>query len=226
MIFTELERFAVLFSLKVALVSVLLAVPIALILSYILVNYRFRGSAVLENLFNLPLVLPPVVTGYLLLLFLNRNSLIGSVFEIVFKSDIAFAYPGAVIAATVVSFPLVLRPVKLAMQSVDQNYVLISRSLGVSKIRTFFKVVIPLSKSGIIAGAILGFARSIGEFGATIMLAGNIPFKTTTIPLAIFSSFNTTGGEPATMRLVIISILISFVAMIISELFSRRNKNV
>jgi molybdate transport system permease protein len=226
MIFTELERFAILFSLKVALVSVLLAVPMALFLSYILINYRFRGKAVLENLFNLPLVLPPVVTGYLLLVLLNRNSLIGSLFETVFESDIAFAYPGAVIAATVVSFPLVLRPVKLAMQAVDQNYVLISRSLGVSKIRTFFKIVIPLSKSGIIAGAILGFARSIGEFGATIMLAGNIPFKTTTMPLAIFSSFNSAGGEPATIRLVIISIIISFIAMIISELFIRRNKNV
>jgi molybdate transport system permease protein len=195
MIFTELERFAILFSLKVALVSVLLAVPMALFLSYILINYRFRGKAVLENLFNLPLVLPPVVTGYLLLVLLNRNSLIGSLFETVFESDIAFAYPGAVIAATVVSFPLVLRPVKLAMQAVDQNYVLISRSLGVSKIRTFFKIVIP-------------------------------PFKTTTMTLAIFSSFNSAGSEPATIRLVIISIIISFIAMIISELFIRRNKNV
>lgn len=176
----------------------------------------------LEAILIFPLVLPPLVTGYILLFVFSQNSILGNLLQKFFGINLTFNLAAAVLASCVVSFPLMLRPIKLAMSSIDKGYLDISRSLGKNGFQTFFKVVLPMSKSGIISGSVLCFARSIGEFGATIMLAGNIPFQTTTISMAIFSFFNSVDGELACFRLVIISILISLVALLISEYFQKR----
>ena len=174
-----------------------------------------------EAILIFPLVLPPLVTGYILLFIFSQNSPLGN-FLSHFGISFTFNLPAAVLASCVVSFPLMLRPVRLAMASIDDGYLNISRSLGQNSFQTFCKVILPMSKSGIISGAVLCFARSIGEFGATIMLAGNIPYKTTTISMAIFSFFNSVDGEFACLRLVIISILISLVALLLSEYYQKK----
>jgi len=222
---TSLEIFSIVFSLKVALACVLVNLPLALVLSYFLAKYDFKGKIILESFLIFPLVLPPLVTGYILLLILNKNSVLGEFLYLNFGFELVFNYWGAVIASCVVSFPLMFRPIKLSIESINQNYINVSRSLGKSELRTFFLVVLPMSSSGIIAGSVLAFARSLGEFGATIMVAGNIPFKTTTISMAIFSFFNQVDGQRASLRLIIVSIVISLLAMIISEYFSKKGKN-
>lgn len=221
---TQLEWFAIGFSLQVALAAMVLVVPAAVAAAYWLSRHDFRGKLLVETLLLSPLVLPPLVTGYLLLIVFSPNTVIGGFFDSFFGVKIAFAGAGAVLAAAVVSFPLVLRPVRLSMEAIDPNYINVSRSLGVSRAGTFFKVILPMTYPGLLAGAVLGFARSLGEFGATIMLAGNIPFRTTTIPLAIFSTFNTADGEAATVRLVVISVAVSFAALAVSEYVARRWK--
>lgn len=219
---TPLEQFAIGFSLRVSLWSVCIVVPLAVLTAHLFTRFDFRGKVLVETFFLFPLVLPPIVTGYLLLVATNRTSRVGALLHDLFGMEIAFAAPGAVLAAAVVSFPLVLRPVRVAMEAIDPRYIDVSRSLGVGRVRTFFRVVLPMSSPGILAGAVLGFARSLGEFGATIMLAGNIPFETTTIPLAIFSYFNRADGRDATVRLVVISVAICFVSLVASEILVRR----
>ncbi len=219
---TPLEQFAIGLSLKISLCSVCVVVPAAVLTAHLLTRFDFRGKVLLETLFLFPLILPPVVTGYLLLLAVNRNSWLGDMIFRLFEIEIAFAFPGAVLAAAVVSFPLVLRPVKVSMEAVDPHYIYVSRSLGVGRIGTFFRIIVPMTLPGVLAGALLGFARSFGEFGATIMLAGNIPFETTTLPLAIFSFFNRVDGREATVRLVIISVIICFISLVVSEYIVRR----
>lgn len=221
---TTTEWFAIGLSLKVALVSTVLVVPLALWAGNWLVHSRFKGKALIETLFMFPLVLPPIVTGYLLLTLLHRNSFLGALVYDLLGVKIAFAFPGAVLAAAVVSFPLVLRPVKVALEMLDPHYVQVSRSLGTGRVGTFFKVVLPMTFPGIAAGAVLGFARALGEFGATIMLAGNVAGETTTIPLAIFTAFNRADGQGAVARLVVISVIISFLALVGAELLVRRQK--
>jgi len=219
---THLEYCAIGLSLKVSLCSVCVVVPLAVLTAHLLTRFDFKGKVLLETLFLFPLILPPVVTGYILLLAVNRNSRLGGLVFELFGIEIAFALPGAVLAAAVVSFPLVLRPVKVSMEAIDTHYIYVSRSLGVGRIGTFLRIILPMTLPGVLAGAVLGFARSFGEFGATIMLAGNIPFETTTLPLAIFSFFNRADGREATVRLVIISVVICFISLIISEYIVRR----
>jgi len=219
---TSLEWFAIGLTLRVALLSVCLTMPAAIAVGFVLVRYQFRGKALLESVLMAPLVVPPVVTGYLLLLALGPNSAPGSAFRAVFGSDLAFSPWGAVVAAAVVSFPLVLRPVKTALSGIDSTYALVSRSLGVGRVRTFLRVTLPLALPGVLSGAILGFARSLGEFGATIMVAGNIPYRTTTMPLAIYSYFNRTDGEAPALRLVLVSVAIAFLALLASDALARR----
>lgn len=218
---TPLEVFAIGFSLKVALASLCLAVLLAVAASLLLTRVRFRGKVVVETLFLSPLVLPPLVTGYLLLL-LSRNGPVGAAAWDLLGVDLAFAPPGAVLAAAVVSFPLVLRPVKLSMEAIDPSFLNVSRSLGLSRTRTFFRVVLPMIAPGLLSGAVLGFARSLGEFGAAIMVAGSVPFRTTTMPLAIFSFFNQANGDAPALRLVLISVAVSFASLAASEVVARR----
>jgi molybdate transport system permease protein len=219
---TPLEWFAIGLSLRVALASVLLTLPVAVAVAFCLVRYRVRGRSVLEALLMAPLVVPPLVTGYLLLVAVGPNSGLGTFFRALTGSDLAFSASGAVLAAAVVSFPLVYRPVKTAIEGIDPRYALVSRSLGVGRFRTFLRVTLPLAWPGVLSGVVLGFARSLGEFGATIMVAGNIPYRTTTVPLAIFSAFNQRDGEAAAARLVLVSLGISVVALVASEWLSRR----
>lgn len=222
---TPLEIFAIKQSLLVASLSVFWVLPFVIIMAYLLVRFDFPGKILVETLVLFPLVLPPVVTGYILLMLLNKQALIGGVLFKYFGIEAVFSTFAAISASSIIIFPLILRPVKVSMESIDPDLVKVSRGLGRGRMYTFFRVVLPLSLPGIIAGAVLGFARSLGEFGATIMVAGNIPFETTTIPLALYSYFNRIDGEEPVLRLVMISLGLSFLALAISEYFMRKQKN-
>ena len=218
---TSIEFFAIKFSILVACLATIINLPFVLLTAHFLTRYKFKGKMLIEAVLIFPLVLPPLVTGYILLFIFSQNSILGSFLA---RLGIGFTFnlSAAVLASCVVSFPLMLRPIKLAMSSIDQGYLNISRSLGQSRFNTFIKVILPMSKSGIISGSVLCFARSIGEFGGTIMLAGNIPFKTTTISMAIFSFFNSVDGDFACFRLVLVSIVISLIALLISEYYQKK----
>ncbi len=220
--YAELE--AIWLSIKVAVYTSIFILPMALILGYVLARFKFPGKAIIESIIHLPLVMPPVTTGYLLLLVLGTNGFIGRWLFQWFGIKLAFSFSAAVIAAIFVSFPLVVRSIRSAMEMVDRGLEDASRILGVGRLKTFFKVTIPLSLPGIISGTILAFARSLGEFGATITFAGNIEGETQTLPLAIYAYMQVPGKENPTMRLVLVSILISFIAMALSELFIRKMK--
>lgn len=223
---TALEFFAIRQSLIVAFLSVLTVLPIVILLAYILTRFNFPGKILLETIVLFPLVLPPVVTGYLLLVLLKKQGLVGGLIFRLFGTEAAFSPFAAVAASSVIIFPLMLRPVKVSMESINPDLIKVSRGLGRNRVYTFLRIVLPLSLPGIIAGAVLGFARSIGEFGATIMVAGNIPFKTTTIPLALYSYFNRVDGDGPVQRLVLFSIALSFLALITSEYFLSKQKHV
>jgi len=223
--FTDLELFAINQSLIVAFFSVLSVLPWTVLVAYILSRFSFPGKTIVETVVLFPLVLPPVVTGYLLLILLKKDGLIGGILFNAFGIDIAFTPLAAVFASSIIIFPLILRPIKVSMESIDPNFLKVSRGLGRGPVVTFFRIILPLSLPGIIAGSVLGFARSLGEFGATIMVAGNIPFKTTTIPLAVFSYFNQIDGSEPLFRLVIISLVISFFSLLVSEYFLRKQKH-
>jgi molybdate transport system permease protein len=195
--------------------------PIAFIIAYALARGTFRGKWLVELIVNLPLVLPPVVTGYLLLVLFGRRGWIGSALETI-GIEIAFTWLGASLAAAVVSFPLLARSIRLALEGVDPRLELAARSLGASRLRSILTISLPLARRGVVAGCVLAFARSLSEFGATLMVAGNIEGKTRTIPLAIYSITNRPGGLEASWRLVTISIVLAAGALIVSEYLQRR----
>ena len=174
---------------------------------------------------NLPLVMPPVATGYLLLLLFGTNGWIGRWFYEFFDVRIAFSFYAAVLASVVVAFPLVLRSIRAAIEMLDTDLESASRMLGAGRLETFVRITIPLILPGLVSGLVLGFARSLGEFGATIVFAGNIMGETQTLPLAIYSFMQVPGQEPATLRLVLSAVVISFMAMILSEWYLKRLKN-
>jgi molybdate transport system permease protein len=209
-----MEYQAIWLSLKVGVLTSIIALPVAIISGYYLARKQFRGKAIVEALLHLPLVLPPVTTGYLLLLFLGTNGILGKWLFEWLGIRIAFSFEAAVIASAIVSFPLIIRAVKVAMQMVDPGLEEASRSLGVSPVKTFFFITLPLARPGILGGFVLGFARSLGEFGATITFAGNIAGETRTLPLAIYAKMQVPGQERETLMLVMVSVLISFVAII------------
>lgn len=222
---TAIEINAVMLSLKVALYCALISLPIALWVGYKMARYNFVGKSILESIIHLPLVMPPVTTGYLLLLLLGSRSSIGIWFFEHLGLKLSFSFPAAVIASIVVSFPLMVRSIRTAMEMVDTGLEEASLILGASRIKTFFRITFPLALPGIVSGFILSFARSLGEFGATITFAGNIEGETQTLPLAIFSYMQIPGNESATFRLVLVSVLISFVAMIGSEWLIKKMKH-
>lgn len=217
------EWAAVLLSLRVALVAVLLSLPFGVAVGWALARREFRGKWLVETSVNLTLVLPPVVTGYLLLRTLGRQSWIGGWLEQTLGVRIAFTWWAAAIASAALGFPLMVRAIRLAFRGVDRRLEEAARSLGAGPFDAFWHVSLPLARSGIIAGAVLAFARSLGEFGATITFAGNIPGATQTLPLAVFSELNRVGGDGA-FRLAVVSVVLAAAALAASEWLERRGR--
>lgn len=213
---------AVRLSLQVGVTAVALSLPLAVALAYLLARWNSSAKWLVELAVNLPLVLPPVVTGYLLLVLLAPRGPVGSLLESWWGVRIVFTWWAAALAAAVVSFPLMVRAIRLAFAAVDPRLEQAARSLGAGRWRAFFTVALPLARRGIAAGAMLAFARSLGEFGATIMVAGNIAGETRTIPLAIFSLSGRVNGEGPMWRLVILSVILAAGSLLASELVERR----
>jgi molybdate transport system permease protein len=209
-------------SLRVALCCVVISLPPGVGLGWLLARATFRGKMLLDGLCHLPLVLPPVVTGYVLLLLFGRRGLLGGMLERTFGLQLAFNWKGAVLASAVVGFPLMLRAIRLAIESIDPRLERVARTLGAGPLYAFFTVTLRLAAPGLIVGALLAFARSLGEFGATITFVSNIQGETRTIPSAIFTYLHQPGGEAPAARLVLISVLLSLAAMVASETVSQR----
>lgn len=208
-------------SVRVAVCCVLISLPAGVGLGWLLARVDFRGKTILDGLCHLPLVLPPVVTGYVLLLLFGQRGLFGDLLESV-SLQFAFNWKGAVLASAVVGFPLMLRAIRLAIEGIDPRLERVARTLGAGPVRAFFTVTLRLAAPGVLVGALLTFARSLGEFGATITFVANIQGETRTIPSAIFTYLNQPGGEDSAARLVILSVILSLAAMIASETLSRR----
>jgi molybdate transport system permease protein len=211
----------ILLSLKIALVAVILVLPFAFALAYLLARGRFPGRTLLDAIVHLPLVLPPVVTGWLLLIAFGRNGPIGGWLEHWFGITVMFRWTGAVIAAAVMALPLMVRAMRLSIEAVDARLEGTARTLGAGPWRTFFTITLPLSRAGVMAGLVLGFARSLGEFGATISFVSSIPGETRTLPIAIYGALQVPGQEGTVVRLAIISVILSLGALVGSELLVR-----
>ncbi|AQR73538.1 molybdate ABC transporter permease subunit [Sphingomonas sp. LM7] len=209
-------------SLKVGGVAVLASLPLAFALAYLLARARFPGKVLVDALVHLPLVVPPVVTGWLLLLAFAPAGPIGAWLESWFEVSVLFRWTGAAVAAGVMALPLMVRAIRLSIEGVDLRLEQAARTLGASRWRTFRTVTLPLSLPGVIAGVVLGFARALGEFGATITFVSNVPGETQTLPLAIYAALQTPGGEALVLRLAGVSVLLSLVALIASEMIARR----
>ncbi len=219
--FTPADYEAIGLSVKVAITATILSLPLGFLLSYILTYGVFRGKLLLEVLINLPLTLPPVVIGYFLLILLGRHGWLGGMLEAA-GIRIIFTWKAAVIASAVVGFPLLVRSMRIGMESIDRQLIHASRTLGAHWYDTLFTIILPLSTRGIIAGSSLMFARSLGEFGATIIVAGNIPGVTQTIPLAIYEYAASPGSETMALSLCIISVLLSLVVLIFHEVMGAK----
>jgi molybdate transport system permease protein len=215
---------AIWLSLKVALGVALLTAGPAIGLGWLLARRNFRGKVVLESLIHAPLVMPPVVTGYLLLVLFGRNGWIGRPLSEWFGLRLVFTWQGAVLASAIVALPLAVRSVRLAVSLVDGRLEEAARTLGYPPVRLFFRITLPLAWPGILGGILLAFSRSLGEFGATITFAGNVEGMTQTLPLAIYSALQVPGEETAAMRLVLFSLILCFASLLISEWLTRRSK--
>ncbi len=220
--FSTEEARAILLSVKVALWCTVVGLPPAVLLGWLLARKSFPGKIVVDGLVHLPLVMPPVATGYLLLVLLGTRGVLGGWLHDALGIRLAFTWQAAVLASAVVSFPLAVRSVRIAMEMADPRLEQAAQTLGAGPVRTFFVITLPLALPGIISGGILAFARSLGEFGATVVFAGNIAGETRTLPLAVFSYAQQRGGEVPALRLVIISVVVSFIALAASELLARR----
>ena len=221
--FSALELEALQISLKVSLWSVTWSLPLALGTAWLLARKEFRGKAVLNAVIHVPLVVPPVVIGYLLLVLLGRQGIIGAWLNDWFDVGLVFTWQGAAIAASVVAFPLFVRPIRQALEGVDPRLEEAAVTLGADRRQAFFAVTLPIVMPGIITGALLFFARALGEFGATITFAANIPGETQTLPLALYTATQTPGGDTIAMRLVLLSLVLALAALLASEWLSRRS---
>ena len=219
---TPTEWTAILLSIKVATVATLVATPLGIALAFLLARRDFWGKSLLDAAVHLPLVLPPVVTGYLLLLAFGRRGPIGEFLADYLGIVLAFRWTGAVLSCGVMSFPLLVRPIRLSIEAVDRRLEQAAETLGAAPWRVFFTITLPLALPGVLAGMVLGFAKAIGEFGATITFVSNIPGETQTISSAIYSLIQTPDGDTAALRLVIVSIVIAVAALIGAEVFARR----
>jgi molybdate transport system permease protein len=220
---TAAEWQAIRLTLLVSTIAVAAALPAGVVVGWLTAKRNFRGKAVVEVLLNLPLVLPPVVTGYLLLITFGRNGLLGDTLAAL-GVRIVFDWKGAALASAVVGFPLLVRPIRLAFGAVDDRLLHAARTLGAGRADAFWSIAFPLARPGILAGCVLAFARSMGEFGATIMIAGNIPGETQTVPLLIYSMLDSPGGFQNATRLVIASIVIAALALVLGEWLDRMQR--
>ena len=216
------EWTAVLLSLKVGLVATLVATPIGIAIAWLLARHHFWGKSLVDAVIYLPLVLPPVVTGYLLLLTFGRKGLVGGWLADHLGIVFAFRWTGAALACGIMSFPLLVRPIRLSIEAVDRRLEQAASTLGAAPSKVFLTVTLPLALPGILAGMVLGFAKAIGEFGATITFVSNIPGETQAISAAIYTLTQVPDGDMAALRLVAVSIVISLVALVVSEWFTRR----
>ena len=212
----------VLLSLKVAATSVVCSLPFAIGTALILARLQFPGKALFDAAINLPLVLPPVVIGYFLLLAFGRNGILGMWFEQVLGLSFAFRWTGAALAAGIMGFPLMVRAIRLSMESIDPRLEAAARTLGASRWRVLARVTLPLALPGMVAGAALAFGRSLGEFGATITFVSSIPGETQILPLAIYNLTQTPDGDAAILRLCALSVALSLGALVLSEWISSR----
>ena len=209
-------------SLKVGGVAMLVTLPVAFALAWLLARVRFPGKVIVDAAIHLPLVVPPVVTGWMLLLAFGPNGPIGGWLQGWFGVTVLFRWTGAVIAAGVMALPLMVRAMRISIEAVDRRLENAARTLGAGPWRVFWTLTLPLSIPGVLAGAVLGFARSIGEFGATITFVSNVPGETQTLPLAIYSALQQPGADALVWRLSCVSVALSLVALIASELLTRR----
>ncbi|KQN28019.1 MULTISPECIES: molybdate ABC transporter permease subunit [unclassified Sphingomonas] len=209
-------------SLKVGGVAMLVTLPIAFALAWLLARVRFPGKVIVDAAIHLPLVVPPVVTGWLLLLAFGPNGPIGAWLRDWFGVTVLFRWTGAAIAAGVMALPLMVRAMRISIEAVDRRLENAARTLGAGPWRVFWTLTLPLSVPGVLAGAVLGFARSIGEFGATITFVSNVPGETQTLPLAIYSALQQPGADALVWRLSCVSVALSLLALIGSELLTRR----
>ncbi len=212
----------VLLSLRVALVGTIASLPVAIVTALALARGRFWGRSILNALVHLPLVLPPVVTGYLLLRAFGRRGPVGAFLEDTIGFTLAFQWTGAALAAAVMGFPLMVRAIRIAIESVDERVEQAAATLGASPIWTMAAVTVPMALPGVLSGMVLAFAKALGEFGATITFVSNIPGETQTLALAIYSFIQSPGGDAQAMRLVWLSLIVSFGALLASEALARR----
>ncbi|MGE0876849.1 MAG: molybdate ABC transporter permease subunit [Burkholderiales bacterium] len=219
---TPAELEALRLSLKVAAVSVLASLPIGFALAWLLARYRFPGKSLLDALIHLPLVLPPVVIGYLLLVLFGRRGPIGQWLEETFGIVFAFRWTGAALACAIMGLPLLVRAIRQSLEAVDRRLEAAAATLGAGRWWVLASVTVPLSLPGILTGMLLSFARSLGEFGATITFVSNIPGETQTLPLAIYGYTQVPGGDAQAMRLCIVAVLLSLAALLLSEVLVRR----
>lgn len=213
---------AVALSLRVSFWATLASLPLGLFVAYALARWQFPGKWLLNGVVHLPLILPPVVTGYLLLATFGRRGPVGAFLENTFGIVFAFNWTGAALAAAIMAFPLMVRAMRLAIEAVDPKLEEAASTLGAGRYRVFVSITLPLIMPGIIAGSILAFAKAMGEFGATITFVSNIPGQTQTIPSAIYAFLQVPGGESTAGRLVIVSIVIAMAALLLSELIAQR----
>ncbi len=219
---TDVEIEALRLSLVVSTWAVVLSLPLGIAAAWILARKEFPGKSLFDGIIHLPLVLPPVVVGYLLLLSFGKKGPIGALLYDWFGFKVAFTWKGAVLASGIIAFPLMVRTIRLALQSVDRGLEHAGRTLGASPARVFFSITLPLTGPGILAGSILAFARCLSEFGATITFVSNIPGETRTLPLALYNLTQVPGAETAAARLCVISIVVAFATLLTSEWLARR----
>ncbi len=219
---TALEWEALRLSLRVAVVAVLFSLPLGVVAAWVLARRQFVGKELLNGLIHLPMIVPPVVIGYVLLIVLGRRGAVGGWLFDTFGISFAFNWKGAAVAAAVMAFPLMVRAIRLSMEAVDERLEDAARTLGANPFWVFVTITLPLVLPGILTGAILAFARSLGEFGATITFVANIPGETRTLPLALYTLTQTPGGEDAALRLIAISVVLALAALIASEALARR----
>jgi molybdate transport system permease protein len=219
---TPAEWSAIELSLRVAVTAALCSLPFGIAVAFLLARRRFPGRALVDAFVHLPLVIPPVVTGYVLLLLFGRRGPVGGLLEDAFGIVLAFNWTGAALAAAIMGFPLMVRAIRISIDAVDQRLEAAASTLGANHLIVWTTITLPLILPGILAGVVLAFARALGEFGATITFVGNIPGVTQTIPSAIYSSIQVPGGDLSALRLTAISVVNAYFALRVSEGFGRR----
>jgi molybdate transport system permease protein len=221
-LFSDTAWTAIALTLRIAVVATLVATPVGIAVAWLLARKRFPGKMLVEALVTLPLVLPPVVTGYLLLLTFGRRGAVGAFLADTFGIVLSFRWTGAALACGIMAFPLLVRPIRLSFETIDIRLEQAATTLGASPWRVFATITLPLALPGVIAGMVLSFAKAVGEFGATITFVSSIPGETQTIASAVYALIQTPAGDGEAAQLIVVSIMLSFGALLLSEWFARR----